>query len=49
MLLGNLAECGNARLNMPANTDPQQHEAASPQMLVVRLPLRYTAAGIASR
>jgi hypothetical protein len=29
------------RLNMSANTDPQQHKAASPQMLVVRLPLRY--------
>jgi hypothetical protein len=30
----------NARHNKPANTDPQQHKAASPQMLVVRLPLR---------
>jgi hypothetical protein len=29
--------------NQPANTDPQQQEAASPQMLVVRLPLRYAA------
>jgi hypothetical protein len=28
-------------LNLSANTDPQQQEAASPQMLVVRLPLRY--------
>jgi hypothetical protein len=27
-------------LNKSANTDPQQHRAASPQMLVVRLPLR---------
>jgi hypothetical protein len=26
--------------NKPANTDPQQQEAASPHMLVVRLPLR---------
>jgi hypothetical protein len=26
--------------NMSANTDPQQQKAASPQMLVVRLPLR---------
>jgi hypothetical protein len=26
--------------NMSANTDPQQQVAASPQMLVVRLPLR---------
>jgi hypothetical protein len=26
--------------NKSANTDPQQQEAASPQMLVVRLPLR---------
>jgi hypothetical protein len=26
--------------NLPANTDPQQQEAASPHMLVVRLPLR---------
>jgi hypothetical protein len=26
--------------NLPANTGPQQHEAASPQMLVVRLPSR---------
>jgi hypothetical protein len=31
------------RLNKSANTDPQQQEAASPQMLVVRLPLRYAA------
>jgi hypothetical protein len=29
--------------NKPANTDPQQQEAASPQVLVVRLPLRYAA------
>jgi hypothetical protein len=29
--------------NQPANTDPQQQEAASPQVLVVRLPLRYGA------
>jgi hypothetical protein len=28
------------RLNKSANTDPQQQEAASPLMLVVRLPLR---------
>jgi hypothetical protein len=28
------------RFNKSANTDPQQHEAAPPQMLVVRLPLR---------
>jgi len=33
----------SARSNKPANTDPQQQEAASPQMLVVRLPLRYAA------
>jgi hypothetical protein len=26
--------------NLPANTDPQQQEAASPQVLVGRLPLR---------
>jgi hypothetical protein len=26
--------------NKPANTDPQQQEAASPQVLVVQLPLR---------
>jgi hypothetical protein len=26
--------------NLPANTDPQQQEAASPRVLVVRLPLR---------
>jgi hypothetical protein len=31
----------NLRSNKSANADPQQHEAASPQMLVVRLPLRY--------
>jgi hypothetical protein len=30
----------SARPNKPANTDPQQHEATSPQVLVVRLPLR---------
>jgi hypothetical protein len=28
------------RHNKPANADPQQQKAASPQMLVVRLPLR---------
>jgi hypothetical protein len=28
------------RSNKSANTDPQQQVAASPQMLVVRLPLR---------
>jgi hypothetical protein len=27
--------------NMSANTDPQQQEAASPLVLVARLPLRY--------
>jgi hypothetical protein len=27
--------------NKSANTDPQQQKAASPQALVVRLPLRY--------
>jgi hypothetical protein len=43
MLLGNSVERGNARLNKSANTDPQQQKAASPQMLVVRLPLRYAA------
>jgi hypothetical protein len=31
---------GSPRLNKSANTDPQHQEAASPQMLVVRLPLR---------
>jgi len=30
--------------NKSANTDPQQQEAASPQVLVVRLPLRYASA-----
>jgi len=34
---------GCPRLNKSANTDPQQQEAASPLMLVVRLPLRYAA------
>jgi hypothetical protein len=29
--------------NKSANTDPQQQKAASPQMLVGRLPLRYVA------
>jgi hypothetical protein len=29
--------------NKPANADPQHQEAASPQVLVVRLPLRYAA------
>jgi hypothetical protein len=28
------------RSNLPANTDPHLHKAASPQMVVVRLPLR---------
>jgi len=28
------------RHNKSANTDPQQQKAASPQVLVVRLPLR---------
>jgi hypothetical protein len=31
------------RLNKSANTDPQLKAAASPLMLVGRLPLRYTA------
>jgi len=30
----------NLPLNLPANTDPQRRAAASPLMLVVRLPLR---------
>jgi hypothetical protein len=30
-------------LNMSIDTDPQQQKATSSQMLVVRLPLRYTA------
>jgi hypothetical protein len=29
--------------NMPADTDPRQHKAASPQKSVVRLPLPYAA------
>jgi hypothetical protein len=29
--------------NKPANTDPHLHKAASPQTVVVRLPLRYVA------
>jgi hypothetical protein len=35
--------------NKPANTDPQQHKAASPLMLVVRLPLRYAAGAKVAR
>jgi hypothetical protein len=31
--------------NKPANADPQLKAAASPLMLVVRLPLRYASAG----
>jgi hypothetical protein len=31
------------RSNLPIDTDPQQQEAASPLMLVVRSFLRYTA------
>jgi hypothetical protein len=31
------------RLNMSIDTIPQRQEAASPQVLVVRLPLRYMA------
>jgi hypothetical protein len=30
------------RSNRPANTGPHLHKAASPQIVAVRLPLRYT-------
>jgi hypothetical protein len=33
----------SARFNMSIDTDPQQQEAASPQVLVVRSFLRYSA------
>jgi hypothetical protein len=33
-------DMGDALHNKSANTDPQQQKAASPQVLVVRLPLR---------
>jgi hypothetical protein len=35
--------------NKSANTDPQLKAAAPPPMLVVRLPLRYTSAGVSFR
>jgi hypothetical protein len=35
--------------NKPANADPQQHKAASPLVLVVRLPSRYTAGANGAR
>jgi hypothetical protein len=34
------------RSNKSANTDPQLKAAASPLMLVVRLPLRYAACSV---
>jgi hypothetical protein len=41
MTLGPFLRAPNRLLpNLPANTDPQQQEAASPRVLVVRLPLR---------
>jgi len=35
--------------NKSANADPHLHKAASPLKVVVRLPLRYTSAGISVR
>jgi hypothetical protein len=37
------------RHNKPANADPQQQKAASPQVLVVRSFSRYTSAGLSFR
>jgi hypothetical protein len=37
------------RLNKSANTDPQQQKAASPRVLVVRLPLRCAASNRRAR
>jgi hypothetical protein len=34
---------GPGRVNLSIDTDPQQQEAASPQMFVVRSSLRYAA------
>jgi hypothetical protein len=42
------AGMGDVLHNKSANTDPQQQEAASPLMLVVRLPLRYVASNTAA-